>query len=115
MFSVTGCRTLSTAICEPIPKISDGRTSHYTFVAAFNRAKPKQKTIDSTKKMVNVYHDYSQIVNAMTTSKEIKFQEAKLNASELKEKLKIFDHIRQHKPSANPGGVHMPSDSFFAK
>ena len=91
MFSVTGCHTLSTPVCESIPKISDGITSRYTFTASFDGEKPEKKTVDSTENMLNVYHDDSQIVNAMTRIREIKFQEKKINALKL---AKILEHFR---------------------
>ena len=42
MPSVRSCQTLSTAIREPIPNISDWRTSHYNCAAVFNGTKPEK-------------------------------------------------------------------------
>ena len=68
IFSVTGCQSLSTPIrSKPIPKNCDGRTSCYIFAAGFNAANPEEKMIDSTEKISIVFHDYLQIVNAMTS------------------------------------------------
>ena len=92
MISLTGCHRLSKPIREPKPKIADGKISRYAFAASFNGAKLEHKTIKSTEKVLNVYHDYSQNVNAMTRIKEVRFQEEKLNASEL---TKIFELFRQ--------------------
>ena len=65
MPSVTGCRTLSTPIGKPKPSISDGRRSRYTFAASFNAVTPEEKTINSTKKLLKVFHEWSQFVNGI--------------------------------------------------
>ena len=105
------CHTLSTPIREPIPNISDWRTSRYTFAAGFNAAKPEKKTIDSTKALLKVYHGFSQLVNNMTRIKEIRFREV-WNW----QKIWIFStNLDNRKPGADPSRVQTPSDSFFAK
>ena len=43
MPSVTGCYTLSTPIGEPIPDMSDGITSRFTFAGSFKGANPKKQ------------------------------------------------------------------------
>ena len=53
MPSVTGCDILTTPLCKPKPKISDGGTSRYAFAASFNGTKPKEKTINSTKSLLS--------------------------------------------------------------
>ena len=60
------------------------------FAASFNGAKPEKTTIDSTKNLLIVYHDYSQNVNVMTRIKEIRFREEKRNALKLTENLENF-------------------------
>ena len=71
MPSVTGCRTLSTPIREAIPNISDRKTSPYTFARSFNGARPEEKTVDRSKKLLEIFQDYSQNVNAVTSIKKI--------------------------------------------
>ena len=53
--------------------------------------KKKQTTVE--KKLINVFHDYPQFVNAMTRIKKIRFREDKLNALELTKILKQFRPI----------------------
>ena len=83
MPSVTGCHTLSTPIRKTKHNISDGGTSRYTFATSFNGTKPKEKAIRSKESLLKVFHDYSQIVNAMTKIKNFRFREEKLNGLEL--------------------------------
>ena len=90
MFSVTGCNTLSTRIREPIRQ----KNISLYFAAIFNGPEPEQKTIDSTKNLLNVHHDYSQIVNATVSIEQIMFKEKELNTLEL---TKNFDHFGQQK------------------
>ena len=51
----------------------------------------KKKRSTLQKNLLEVYHDYSQIVNAMAGIKEIRFREEKLNALEL---TKTFEHFQ---------------------
>ena len=73
---------MTTPIREQIPKISKERLSHYTFAASFNGAKPEQND-RLYKKLLIVYHDFSQFVKSMTRIEEIRFQYEKLSALEL--------------------------------
>ena len=91
MPSVTGCHILSTPIRKAKPNISDGGTSPYTFATSFNGEKPEEKTMESTKKLLKIFHVQSHFVNAMTKIKKIRFREEKLKAVEL---TKFFEHFR---------------------
>ena len=71
---VVGCHTLSKPFGDAIPKISDGKTSRYIFSASLIGAILEEKTINWTKKLLEIYLDYWQIVNATTRIKKIRFR-----------------------------------------
>ena len=97
MPSVANCHTLSKTIREAITNISDGRPIRYIFAANFNRTKPKKKTINSSKNLLKVFHDYSQFFNAKTRMKNIKFRKEKLTLWNWQKNLNLFDQFRQQK------------------
>ena len=74
MHCVTGCHTLSKAIDDAVPKISDGTTSPNTFATSFIGAKSEEKTINCTKTTLKTFTDYSQIVNAATKISNSRFR-----------------------------------------
>ena len=87
------------------------RTSRHTFAASFIEAKPEEKTTNSTKKLLRVYHDYSQIVNAMTRIKEIKFRDETFNALELTKTFKRCQPIQTTKNQVKiqAGSTYLPT------
>ena len=105
MPSVTGCRTLSTAIGKAKPNIFHGGTSRYTFATSFLGKKPEEKTMDSTKKLFNFFRTNYTLSTPWQKSRRLGFEKKKWRLTNWQKFLNISTNLDNKKPSSYPNRV----------